>query len=100
MPAKCNPNSAMPARCVDAFGRINGQLGRMSGKLDAIHEQTTKTNGQVAKLFEQTCCHETQIQLLRSDVSDAKRGRTTWLRRIWQALIGLALLVAGYLLKS
>jgi hypothetical protein len=72
----------------------------MAGKLDAIHEQVTRINGHVGLLFDRTGRQETEIQLLRADVSRVRRGRANWARRVWQMLVGLALVLAGYLLRS
>jgi len=100
MPDACGGDHPGPPVCLEAFGRITEQLGGISAKLDAVHEQTLRTNGHVARLFARTNRHETQIRLLRWDVDSANQGRAKWGRRLWQALIGLGLLVAGYLLKS
>lgn len=85
---------------MDSFGRITGQLGRMSAKLDAIHEQTVRTNGHVAELYDRTGRHETEIQLLKASAAGVRRGRAAWARRLWQLAAGAALLLAGYFLKS
>ena len=100
MTDRCSGESPGPLPCLEAFNRITEQLGGMSAKMDSIHEQTSRINGHVARLFQRTSRHETQIRLLRSEVDGASEGRATWGRRLWQALIGLGLLVAGYLLKS
>jgi hypothetical protein len=98
--ARCDPNDAIPRTCADAFGRVTERLARIEATGKAIHEQTVRTNGHVTELFRRTNRHETAIRLLRADVSAAAKGRSTWGRRIWQVVIGLALLLAGYLLKS
>jgi len=97
---KCDPNDAMPRTCADAFGRIAERLTRIEEIGKAVHEQTTRTNGHVEGLFRLTNRHETAIRLLRADVNAAAKGRSIWHRRIWQVVIGLALLLTGYLLKS
>ena len=94
------PGGEVPVRCLQAFSGINEKLGGMSAKLDAIHQQTLRTNGHVEQLFQRTGRHETQIQLLRADVRGGREGLARWGRRLWQLLIGLALLVAGYLIKQ
>jgi len=99
--AACPELSPVPPRhCLDAFGRITEQLGRMSAKLDAIHEQAVRTNGHVAGLYERTGRHETEIELLKAGAADVRRGRAVWARRLWQLAVGVGLLLAGYLLKS
>lgn len=99
MSERCYPFARLPIHCAEAFQMISRQIGTMSSKLDAIHEQAVRINGQVAALVEKTGRHETQIQLLQADVAESQRGRATWARRLWQAVIGLALLLVGYLLK-
>ncbi len=94
------PNIAAPVRCLEAFNGITEKLGGMSAKLDAIHQQALRTNGHVEQLFQRTGRHETQIQLLRADVRDGRQGIIQWGKRIWQLLIGLSLLLAGFFLKS
>lgn len=91
---------APPVRCMEAFSGITGKLGGMSAKLDAIHQQALRTNGHVEQLFQRTGRHDTQIQLLRADVRDGRQGIVQWGKRLWQLLIGLSLLLAGYFLKS
>ncbi len=91
---------APPVRCMEAFSGITEKLGGMSAKLDAIHQQARRTNGHVAELFKRTGKHETQIQLLRASVRDGRDGIVQWGRRLWQLLVGLSLLLAGYFLKS
>jgi hypothetical protein len=98
--APCVGPAAPGPYCIESFGRITGQLGRMSAKLDAIHEQTVRTNGHVAALYDRTGRHETEIQLLRAGAADARRGRNAWARRVWQLAVGVALLLAGYFLKT
>ncbi len=96
-----SPSSgAAPVRCLEAFNGITEKLGGMSAKLDAIHQQTLRTNGHVEQLFQRTGRHDTQIQLLRADVRGGRDGLAQWGKRIWQLLIGLALVLAGYLLKQ
>ena len=91
---------AAPVRCLEAFNGITEKLGGMSAKLDAIHQQALRTNGHVEHLFPRTGRHETQIQLLRADVRGGREGLAQWGKRIWQLLVGVALLLAGYLLKQ
>lgn len=93
-------NGAPPVRCMEAFSGITGKLGGMSAKLDAIHQQALRTNGHVEQLFQRTGRHDTHIQLLRADVRDGRQGIVQWGKRLWQLLIGLSLLLAGYFLKS
>jgi len=97
---RCDPNDAIPRTCAGAFGRITERLARIEETGKAIHEQTIKTNGRVTELFRRTNRHETDIRLLRAHVSAAAKGRSKWARRIWQVVIGVALLLAGYLLRS
>jgi hypothetical protein len=100
-PTACSPPSGdAPVRCLEAFNGITEKLGGMSAKLDAIHHQALRTNGHVEQLFQRTGRHETQIQLLRADVRGGREGLAQWGRRIWQLVIGLALLLAGYLIKQ
>ncbi|HUS91423.1 MAG TPA: hypothetical protein VM695_06205 [Phycisphaerae bacterium] len=89
-----------PRSCLEAFSHITEQLGRMSATLDAIHQQSVAADGRVTRLSEVTGRHDTEIQLLEAELAETRRGRTTWGRRLWQAAIGLALLIAGYLLNS
>jgi len=91
----CNENTP-PVRCMEAFNGITEKLGRMSGQLDAIHQQTQRTHDHVENLFRQTGRHETQIQLLLASRRDRREGEAQWSRRIWQLVVGLALLMAGY----
>jgi hypothetical protein len=98
--ARCDPNEAIPRTCAEAFSAIRRELGEIRKTGEATHEQTVRTNGHVERLFERTHRNETQIQLLQADFASSERGRARWGRRIWQAIIGLALLLAGYLLKS
>lgn len=95
-----NEKDAAPVRCMEAFNGITEKLGGMSAKLDAIHQQALRTNGHVEQLFQRTSRHETQIQLLQADVRDGRLGILQWGKRIWQLLVGLSLLLAGYFLKS
>lgn len=100
-PTACPPTSGdAPVRCLEAFNGITEKLGGMSAKLDAIHSQALRTNGHVEQLFQRTGRHETQIQLLRADVRGGREGLAQWGRRIWQLFVGLALLLAGYLIKQ
>lgn len=92
----CN-DSAPPSRCMEAFNAVTEKLGGMSAKLDAIHDQAVRTNGHVESLFQRTGRHETQIQLLRAETRGRREGADRWTKRVWQLLIGLALLLAGYL---
>jgi hypothetical protein len=97
----CSPPSGpAPVRCLEAFNGITEKLGGMSAKLDAIHQQALRTNGHVEHLFQRTGRHETQIQLLRADVRGGREGLAQWGKRLWQLIVGLALLLAGYLLKQ
>ncbi len=91
---------AAPVRCLEAFNGITEKLGGMSAKLDAIHQQALRTNGHIEQLFQRTGRHETQIQLLRANIRGGQEGLAQWGRRIWQLFIGLALLLAGYLIKQ
>ena len=100
MPERCNRRTTLPRSCLEAFSRITEQLGGISAKVDAIHQQVTRTNGQVAALFERTSRHETGIQLLQAGAATAERGRVKWGRRIWQAVVGAALLALGWLLGA
>ena len=92
----CNDN-VPPPRCMEAFNGITEKLGGMSAKLDAIHQQAVRTNGHVESLFRRTGRHETQIQLIRAETRGRREGAVRWGRRVWQLLIGLTLLLAGYL---
>jgi len=92
-------SSSPPARCLDAFNGITEKLGGMSAKLDAIHQQSMRTNGHVEHLYQRTGRHDTQIQLLRAEVRGRREGLVQWGKRIWQLLVGLALLLAGYLIR-
>ena len=96
----CDPDGTIPRTCADAFGAVSRQLGELRFTLDAVHAQTAKTNGHVEELFRRTNRHETRIELLRAGVAESRLDRATWGRRVWQAVVGLALLLAGYLLKT
>lgn len=96
----CDPNDAIPRTCAESFQGIMGQLECQAAKLDAIHEQTRKTNGHVADLYRRTGRNKTKVALLAADVANAAAGQAKWGRRVWQVVIGLVLLLAGYLLKS
>ena len=98
--AKCDPNEAIPRTCAEAFREIGERLTRIEATSRGIHEQTLRMNGRVAELFHRTSRHDTEIELLRADVNQAARGRSIWCRRIWQLVVGLALLLAGYFLRS
>jgi hypothetical protein len=98
--AKCDPNEYLPVTCADAFRRLCEAQARANEKLDAIHEHAVRTNGSVGRLSERSGAHDTQIRLLEAEVLAVRGGNATWGRRIWQLIVGLALLAAGYFLKS
>jgi len=91
----CNDN-APPVRCMEAFNAVTEKLGAMSAKLDAIHQHAVRTNGHVESLYQRTGRHETQIRLLQAEARGRRDDAAQWARRLWQLLIGLALLLAGY----
>lgn len=97
---RCDPNETMPVTCAEAFRRLCEAQARANGKLDAIHEQAVRTNGSVGRLGERSEAHGNRIVLLEAEVQAVRGGAATWGRRIWQLIVGLALLAAGYFLKS
>ena len=104
---ECDPTNNMPGRCVEAFTDISSALGRIDGKLNGIHEQTKRTNGHVEALYGRTDKNKehllgalASVQALESHMKATQATRSKWGRRVWQAFVGLSLLVIGYLLKS
>ena len=96
----CRPDGSMPKYCAEAFNAVSQQLGRMSGKLDAIHDQAAGINGHVARLSERTGRHGQDISALQENVKDLQRSRSTWSGRLWRLGVGVGLFLAGYLLKG
>ena len=91
-----NCNDDIPRGCSDAFADIAGKLGGMDAKLDAIHDQTTKTNGSIADLEAITTAHHDRIGKLEGATGLARTcGR--WLGRV---AFAVALVVLGWWLKS
>ena len=96
----CDPNCAMPRTCADAFSQVGERLAGIEGKVDAIHDQTTKTNGHVAEVHRQTGRHETRLAILDHDMALVMNSRSRWLDRIWKLCVAAGLMAAGYFLGS
>jgi hypothetical protein len=97
---KCDPNESLPVTCAEAFRLLSEAQARANEKLDAIHEQAVRTHGSVGRLSERSEAHGNRIVLLEAQVQAVRGGNATWGRRIWELIVGLALLAAGYFLKS
>ena len=98
--AECDPNTTIPRTCAESFQAIAAAQAAQSTKLDAIHEQTTKTNGQVANLVKLTASHTDRIGTLENSVSDSDTRRRIWVDRTWKLAVAIGLVVLGYLLKG
>jgi len=103
--AECN--NPIRDNCVEAFSEIAHTLGTIDGKLGGIHEQMVKTNGNIEALYDRTEKNKENlfgalagVQALEGHVKATQATRSKWGRRVWQAFVGLSLLVIGYLLKS
>ena len=86
----------IPVTCSKAFGDIKGSLARMDAKLDAVHEQTTQTNGHVGELFRVAGTHGQRIQALEQ----TEKTRSAWGVRVWKVLAAAGLVAFGMWLKS
>ena len=96
----CDPNASVPRSCAEAFRQVGERLAGIEGKVDAIHEQTTKINGRLTEVSRQTGRHETRLALLDHDVARVIAGRSRWRDRLWKLCLAVGLVVLGYLLRS
>lgn len=98
--AKCDPNETIPRSCADAFQRIAETQASHGELLKSIHSAAQQTNGTVRELSVSVHTNDKRIGVVESDVKDCRQTKTAWGRRLWQLVVGVGLLLAGYLLKS
>jgi len=81
--------------CIQAFETLKLGQARVEQKVDQIHEQTAKTNGHVADLFEKANANRERIGLNASEIAAIKASGSKLGERTWQVIS--ALLIAGIL---
>ena len=94
----CDMNK-IPTYCSESFASIHQAIGELKKTAEATLIQATRTNGRVADLFERTGLQQTQLRLLQADERRYTKSKGIWGRRIWQATVGLSLLIIGYWLR-
>ena len=87
MPDQCDPSSSVPKYCADAFSRIMQTQATHGATLDAIKDQTMRTNGHVNELFQKTDKHAERLATLEAgDKIEGRNRAAAW---------GLMLVLAG-----
>jgi len=73
---------------------------RIEEKLDNVVLQTTKTNGNVAVLFERTNANALDVALAAKSILRLQSAEKKWGERIWKLIMSVGLLAAGYALAA
>jgi len=81
--AKCDPNEAIPRPCAEFFRSVEGRLATIEATARGIHEQTMKTNGHVATLFQTASVHGRRLQSLEESRKHTRQSRHTVGSRVW-----------------
>jgi len=94
MTPPCTPDS-IPTHCADKFAQIAQDLSHIKATADATLAQARGTNGLVADVSGR--CHDLDRRTGALEAAESRQA--VWRRRLWQLLVGVALVGLGALLK-
>ena len=95
-PTNCKTTDSVPADCAEAFSKILTTLAVHGAKLDAIKEQTTRTNGHVNELYARTDNHAERLAIIETGAKADRRIQ----HAVWAVVLILLAQLASQLVPK